>query len=69
MTPEELSQLRRYGFHLRDMVAREERLRSPRTLLPSWAETKRLLLTWAYELDQEAKEAARDQGYCSGLCP
>jgi hypothetical protein len=61
MTPEEISQLRRHAFHLREMVAREERLGSPRTRLPSWTETKRMLLNWADELDQEAKEAERAQ--------
>lgn len=61
MTPEEISQLGRYAFHVREMVAREERAGSPRTLLPSWKETKRMLLDWAEELEQEAKEATRVQ--------
>lgn len=60
MTPEEISQLRRYGFHLREMVAREERLATPRTKIPSWTETKHMLLDWADDLEREAQEADRD---------
>jgi hypothetical protein len=30
--------------------------------LPSWNDTKRLLLTWADDLDQEANEAERAKG-------
>jgi len=59
MTPEEISQLRRYALHVREMVSREERLAAPRTKTPSWADTKRLLLDWAEDLEQEAREAER----------
>jgi hypothetical protein len=59
MTPEELLQLRLYALRLREMVAREERLGTERSRLPSWKDTKRLLLDWADELDQEANEADR----------
>jgi hypothetical protein len=47
MTPEEISQLRRYAFHLREMVAHEERVGSSHMRFPSWTEAKRMLLTWA----------------------
>ena len=59
MTPDELSQLRLYAIHLRGMVSREERLGTERSKLPSWKDTKRLLLNWAEELDQEANDGDR----------
>lgn len=59
MTPKEISELYRYAFHLREMVAREDRLKAPRTQIPSWGEMKRMLLDWAEELEREAKEAER----------
>ena len=59
MTPEGISQLRRYVFRLREMVHREKGRKTPRTQIPSWADTKRMLLAWADDLEQEAKEADR----------
>ncbi len=50
-----------YALHLREMVAREERSESPRIQRQSWLDLKRMLLAWADDLEQEAKEAARDQ--------
>lgn len=59
MTPEEISQLRRYAIRLREIVAREESLGTERAKLPSWTDTKRMLLTWADDLDREAHDAER----------
>jgi hypothetical protein len=66
MTPEEISQLRRYALHLRERVAREQRSASPRTQIPSWVDLKRMLLDWADDLDREAQEADRYQGSTVG---
>jgi len=61
MTTEEISQLRRYALHLREMVRREETAQTLRARLPSWTETKRMLLSWADDLEDEAKAAEREQ--------
>ena len=60
MTPDELSQLRLYALRLRDRVAHEERLGTERSKLLSWKDTKRRLLNWAEESDQEANDADRN---------
>jgi len=59
MASEKLLQLRHYAIHLREVAAAEERRGTERSKLPSWKDTKRLLLTWADDLDQEANETER----------
>jgi hypothetical protein len=59
MTPEQRAQPHLYALHIRELVSREERLATERSKLPSWQDTKHLLLNWAEELDREAREAVR----------
>jgi hypothetical protein len=55
----DISKLRLYAVHLREMTAREEHLGTERSKLPSWKEARQLLIRWAEELDREASEAER----------